>query len=460
MPFTSTNSHPSEHVACHGADETLVALAKHEEEREKEREEERAPVLVREQATCVAAEEAARQLDRLREMIDAALTARAQAETQARELAGIFDAMADVVIIFDRSRRVVRVNAAGRALLRLEEPLSRYTAGDLVARMALGDANGRPLAEDEWPLTRALNEGETVAGTDAKDIVTCMLHGRKAYLEMSAAPMRDAAGAIVGASVVARDVTARWRLEQEKADILKAVAHDLGSPLTAVQLYVQTQLRQLRIGRLPRTPDSHLLQLMEHSLQRADRLVKDLQMAARIEGGMLEIDLARCALSLLCRQEVEMHRLMTGRDLRWVGPNQPVEVMADADRIGQVIGNLLTNAHKYSPADRPVLVTLRLTDDGRAARVAVRDEGPGIPRRELKRIWERFHRVASIKAQPTAGRSADTGGNLGLGLYISKGIVERHGGQIAVTSAVGKGSTFSFTLPLADPAGADATKHA
>jgi two-component system sensor histidine kinase VicK len=363
-------------------------------------------------------------------------------------LEAAFDAMAEVVIIFDQTNRMVRMNRAGKAMLRLEEPLSRYTARDLIARMRLSDLHGRPLGEDEWPLPRALSREEKPASVDAQDIVIGRYDGRTLYLSVSKAPLYDAQETVVGASIVARDVTAQWRLEQEQSGILQAVAHDLGTPLGAVSLYVQTQLRQLRKGTLPRLPDRDLLQVMEHSLKRAARLVNDLQVAVGITSGQIDFALARCDLVVLCRQEGEAHRLATGRDVHIVAPDQPVEALADADRIGQVLGNLLSNAHKYSPMDRPVTLSLRLTDDGRQALIAVRDSGQGIPRRERKRIWERFHRVEGVKALPGAS------GNLGLGLYISKTIVERHGGQIAVRSAVNKGSTFFFTLPLLSAAAA------
>jgi len=370
--------------------------------------------------------------------------AHTRAEARARELEATFDAMAEIVIIFDQAKRVVRMNAAGRAMLHLDEPLSQYTAKHLVARMKMRVENGPELAAYEWMLSRALGRGETLTATDAKAIVKCAVDKRTVYLSISVAPMHDAQGHVVGAALVARDVTEQRQLEQEQAEILHIVVHDLGNPLSALSLYVQTQLRQLQKGALPRMPDPQLLQLMERSLGRAERLIKDLQVAASHKGGPFDMQLARCDLTTLCRQEVEAHQLTTARDLRLVVLDQPVEVLADADRLGQVIGNLLSNADKYSPLDRPVTVTLKLTADGTQAHIAVQDSGPGIPRSELKRIWDRFHRVEGIKARSRAA------GNLGLGLYISKTIVERHGGKIAVASTLGKGSTFSFTLPLVD----------
>jgi signal transduction histidine kinase len=131
-------------------------------------------------------------------------------------------------------------------------------------------------------------------------------------------------------------------------------------------------------------------------------------------------------------------------------------VSVDPDRIGQVLANLLSNADKYSPIERPVTLSLRLesvkTGKRRArnqpderilqAKVLVRDRGHGIQPQEQEHLWERFRRVAGVQARPGAT------GSLGLGLYISHAIVARHNGTIGVKSAPGRGSTFWITLPL------------
>jgi signal transduction histidine kinase len=130
------------------------------------------------------------------------------------------------------------------------------------------------------------------------------------------------------------------------------------------------------------------------------------------------------------------------------GPVPVVPVDADADRNGQVVANYVTNALKYSPPDQPVDVSVEARR-GRA-RVAVRDAGPGIPKAERLRVWELFHRAPGVTPQGGT-QSGAHGGSLGLGLYISKAIVAAHGGRVGVESAVGAGSTFWFTLPLAGP---------
>jgi signal transduction histidine kinase len=143
-------------------------------------------------------------------------------------------------------------------------------------------------------------------------------------------------------------------------------------------------------------------------------------------------------------------------------PAESVMVEADQDRIGQVLANLLTNADKYSPLERPITLTLRVESlkpaeagepskrirresGARQVRVLVQDEGPGIPLVEQPHLWEHFHRVPGVQARPGTGES------LGLGLYINREIVERHGGTVGVESAPGKGSTFWFILPLLTP---------
>jgi signal transduction histidine kinase len=122
--------------------------------------------------------------------------------------------------------------------------------------------------------------------------------------------------------------------------------------------------------------------------------------------------------------------------------DEEVAVMADADRIEQVVSNYVNNAAKYAPPERPIVVRLEIEDG--VARLSVRDEGPGLAPREQERIWDRFYREASNEKQNAPGAS------LGLGLYICRTIIEQHGGQVGVVSQEGQGAAFWFTLPLAN----------
>ena len=196
----------------------------------------------------------------------------------------------------------------------------------------------------------------------------------------------------------------------------------------------------------------HDLEEAGKSAARLTRLLTLLFDTAAARADKLELHRAPVDLAALVREQVAAQRVAAPDrtiDLQTPADGAPVPVEVDADRIGQVITNYLTNALKYSPADRPVHVSVAVRVEGgegqaRVARVAVRDRGPGIPEAERGRVWELFHRAPGVEAQDRA-----RGGSLGLGLYICKAIVEAHGGRVGVASTVGEGSTFWFTLPLA-----------
>jgi len=178
------------------------------------------------------------------------------------------------------------------------------------------------------------------------------------------------------------------------------------------------------------------------------RLLTLLFDTAALRADRLELHRAPCDLAALVREQVAALRVAApGRviNLHTPADGGPIPIEADADRIGQVITNYVTNALKYAPPDQPVDVSAAAC--GGRARVAVRDAGPGLPKAERAQVWELFHRAPGVAPQGGAPQ-----GSLGLGLYISKAIIEAHGGRVGLKSAVGEGCTFWFTLPLAHAA--------
>jgi signal transduction histidine kinase len=178
-------------------------------------------------------------------------------------------------------------------------------------------------------------------------------------------------------------------------------------------------------------------------------MVTDLLSLAQVQAGQLALHPAQHDLQAIVRAAVdEQRQLWPSRDIRLHLPArlavQAVPVWADADRIHQVVTNLLTNALKYAPADWPVDVQVRMHAGW--ARVSVRDQGPGLPAEEHERIWEPFHRAEGIPDMGAAVQGNDQ--SLGLGLYICKLIIEQHQGKMSVTSVQGRGSTFWFALPM------------
>jgi signal transduction histidine kinase len=163
---------------------------------------------------------------------------------------------------------------------------------------------------------------------------------------------------------------------------------------------------------------------------------------------MFVIHRRRCDLVQLCRHIIDEYTSGSGPALRFEAPGEPIEAEVDADRIGQVLLNLLSNAHKYSPKGYPITVTLQQV--GFEAVISVRDMGKGIPREDLEHIFDEYYRSPDIDLQ------VGMQNGLGLGLYIAHKLVERHAGRIDVQSIPGEGSVFSVTLPLfVDPSTED-----
>jgi signal transduction histidine kinase len=232
-------------------------------------------------------------------------------------------------------------------------------------------------------------------------------------------------------------------------EFLGVVSHELKNPLTAISLTMQMSKRHLTraandLHALEQVRDVVIVDLehAERQLHLQNRLVNDLLDVSRVRANRLELLMEQCDLVVIARSVVE--------DLCMVNPERTIHldvspdeipVRADVERIGQVITNYLTNALKYSAADRPVVVSLRVQEQ--QARLSVRDEGPGLTEAEQKHIWQRFYRVKGIAVQSGEGAVG-----LGLGLHICAEIIIRHHGQVGVQSERGKGATFWFTLPL------------
>jgi signal transduction histidine kinase len=252
-------------------------------------------------------------------------------------------------------------------------------------------------------------------------------------------------------------------LEETKAQMdtfLGIASHELKTPLTSLKLSLQVAERRLRKRTTEKDgesagtdrglqPAAEQLGRMSHQMERLERLVNDLVDVSRIQAGKLELRPEQVDLVEIVRDAVEVQeQAAPERTIQFQCPaDLAVPVIADAGRIEQVVTNYLTNALKYSPADRPIDIGMEVEPE--QVRVWVRDHGPGLSAEQQEHVWERFHRVKDVEVQTGAGVG------LGLGLYISRMIVERHQGLVGVESAPGNGSTFWFTLPLPHPADED-----
>lgn len=241
------------------------------------------------------------------------------------------------------------------------------------------------------------------------------------------------------------------RQESENTEAaLMQVVHELRGPLTTMKLGAQIAERQLKRADEKRLAgDTASLQfarattaltLANRNANVAERVLTDLADITRIRTGSIEVRPMRCDLAATVREAVAGQRMAWRRRIIHLeAPSEAVPVLADEDRVAQVLGNYLTNALKYSPDDHPVEV--RLSIAGAEAYVGVSDHGIGIAQENQRRVWERFYR-----ANGYASYSAD---GLGVGLFICRQLIERMGGMVGVESVLGEGSTFWFTVPLA-----------
>jgi PAS domain S-box-containing protein len=246
------------------------------------------------------------------------------------------------------------------------------------------------------------------------------------------------------------DISDRKAAEQHKQEFLHMVSHELRTPLTAILGLIELAL--LDIKRRPTTlaPEAEkLLEKIEQKLRLAcgqvdveTRLVEDLLEVSQLEMHQFTITLHQENLVTVVRETIAGHQAAQTRHIELIlPPAEVVPVIADADRIRQVLTNYLTNAFKFAQTDQVIIVRVEVEED--SVRVAVRDQGPGLTLEQQQRVWEQFYQVAAPDHRgPNRG--------LGLGLAIAKAIIEQHHGQVGVESAPGQGATFWFTLPLAN----------
>jgi len=228
-------------------------------------------------------------------------------------------------------------------------------------------------------------------------------------------------------------------------EFLGMVSHELKTPLTSIKGNTQLAIRQLRNSMQTFERIFGLYEAAEQQTRRLNRLVDDLLDVSRAQAGHLELIPGRCDLRELVHEALqEQQRMWPGRAINLeIDERLSLPLNADADRVMQVITNYLTNALKYSEPERPIFICVERQDG--EAYLAIRDEGPGLPLDQQERIWGRFNRAPGVEVLSTA-HSSQAG--LGLGLYISRTIIEGQGGSVGVQSRPGEGSTFWFRLPL------------
>ena len=364
-----------------------------------------------------------RMADRLRELrrSDMGKLLVAQQTTEA-----VIDSLFDPVIVADGDGLVTRVNPAAERLFG-----------------ARADALGKPIdavtrdVRIAQSVADVLQSQAPAASEDAAATLPWAVDGARRAFRIRSTPMKDADDRLVGVVTLLEDVTHLSEVSRLKSEFIAAASHELRTPLTSVQMGIHLLLEGAAESLDERQRD--ILQVCREDTTRLDRLMRELLDLSKIESGAVTPQMAPMRPATLLSEAVDPLRLQVeakGVRLEVDAPPDLPQVAVDRGQIERVIGNLVTNAMRATPEGGTITVAAVRRGDEVAMSVA--DTGSGIPREYLSTIFEPFVQV------PHA-----SGGGAGLGLTISRRIVEGHGGRLSVQSEPGRGSTFTFTVPIA-----------
>jgi two-component system, NtrC family, sensor histidine kinase KinB len=334
----------------------------------------------------------------------------------------ILSNIADGIVAVDREGNVVLWNAAAERItgIRAADALGRSTLQVLERRLESEDGDAEPAGDRLVSIKRGEEE---------------------VWLSLTEAIMRDPAGGVAGRIFAFRDISTERVVEQMKSDFVTTVSHELRTPLTSIFGFAETLLRQdVLFGDEERRT---FLGYIASESERLTRIVDQLLNVARLDTGDLQVNLAPTDVRSVVADAVELAEQApraNGRRFVVELPEEPLDAEADGEKLRQILGHLLDNAVKFSPAGGTVTVAARRADEHVEVRVV--DEGIGIPEEEQRRIFTKFYRGGSVSRDPTS-----TG--TGLGLFIAHGLVSAMGGRMWVESREGAGSSFGFELPLA-----------
>ncbi|WP_126429174.1 cell wall metabolism sensor histidine kinase WalK [Brevibacillus marinus] len=354
-----------------------------------------------------------------------------QQEEEREKLSQILANMSDGVIAAQRDGRIILMNRSAEEMLQVQAAEVMADNKTLYDVLRLPPEEDLPLLEQSEPLMLEV-------ATANQDVL---------MLRVAFTPLQQDSGKKGGIIAVLQDVTEQARLDQQRKEFVANVSHELRTPLTTIRSYVEALLEGAKED--PELTD-RFLQVTLSETERMTRLVNDLLQLSHFDsqGVRLQpkpIHFAELLQYALDRFSMQSEQQGITLSMEMTEEELPL-VYADQDAMNQVLDNLLSNAIKYTPQGGSV--TLRVEADHRQRRlyVSVIDTGIGIPKRDLRRIFERFYRVDKARSRSQGGT--------GLGLSIARELVQAHGADIQITSELNQGTTVKFWVPFADKEGA------
>lgn len=294
--------------------------------------------------------------------------------------------------------------------------------------------DGSKYTPREWPLARAMRTGEV---TSNEEIKILRGDGTFGYILTSGAPITNSEGKIIAGVSTFIDITEMKQIETRKDEFVSLASHELKTPTTSLNLFADLLKKQVKDGKYDKADESATK--IKNQTRKLTELVNDLLDVSRIETGKLKFQFEQFNVHELLQDIIEDMQYTTPKHTFICKAHKELVVQADKYRIFQVLTNLLTNAIKYSPEGRSIIISAVKKND--FIQVSVSDQGIGIDKHQHEKIFEKLYQVSEAKTKAFPG--------LGMGLFISKGIITSHGGTMWVESkGKNKGSTFHFTLPI------------
>lgn len=358
----------------------------------------------------------------------------AEVQQRAAEMDATISSMADGVVICGEAGEIIRMNPAAQRMLGDSLRIGDFPSAQWTKSFSMETAEGNPLPFDEIPLERALHGDSPAAAV----MVLHKADGRTVWISISAAPIKTPDARVLGAVATLTDISALHELQEQQAELIHTISHDLRTPLTVVLGHAQILSMALSGARRRTASRRESAEAIILAGRQMNDMIRDLVDSARMEAGQLELNRASLDLPLLVRQVKDrLAGVMEAERIKVSASAGDCHVFADANRVERILLNLLTNALKYSDPDTDVTVTIERREGD--VLTSVSDKGQGIAEEDLPKLFQKFGRTRQ-------GRSRRD--SLGLGLYITRGLVEAHGGSIWISSVLGEGSVFSFTLPV------------
>jgi PAS domain S-box-containing protein len=352
-----------------------------------------------------------------------------QVSSEKQRLNALLDSAADGILIMSPSHSIERCNPAFARMLGVAVKDVMGKAHDEIIRW-MRHETGLTLEQAEgggWPLTPNATlyvEGDLDRPT-----------GIPLPVGITYAPLVSPEGTLLNIIATVRDITRFREAEEIKSTFISVISHELKTPIALIKGYVSTLRRE--DASWDRSVVNDSLAVIEEETDHLTELIENLLDASRLQAGALKINLSDVALNVLAGRMVERFRTQTSRHTITVdfAPDFSV-ILADEDRMGQVLSNLLSNAIKYSPEGGEIRVTGQVRPE--QVIVCVSDQGPGIAPGDLPHVFDRFYRSTDA-TRTTKGA--------GLGLYLARAVVEAHGGRIWVDPKPGDGARICFSLP-------------